>query len=80
MQGPSWSSVDAGGHWRLLHYRMQHLFAPMLVSGVYDAEAQAVHIHVTNDNLHGLQGTRALLYFQYDISSMLRLSSIFSSM
>ena len=60
MQGPSWSSVDAGGHWRLLHYRMRHVFAPLLVSGTFDAGTRQLDIHVTNDHPHALQGAHCL--------------------
>lgn len=32
-QGFSWSSVDYGGNWKLLHYSVRKLFKPVLVSG-----------------------------------------------
>ena len=32
MQGASWSSVDFGGNWRLLHYSMQKTYAPFLIT------------------------------------------------
>ena len=32
-QGFSWSSVDYGGHWKLLHYAVRKTFKPMAVSG-----------------------------------------------
>lgn len=32
-QGFSWSSVDYGGNWKLLHYSVRKLFKPILVSG-----------------------------------------------
>ena len=56
-QGPSWSSVDVDGHWRLLHYALRRNFAPLLVSGVHNAATGTVDIHVTSDLLHPLQGT-----------------------
>ena len=31
MQGASWSSMDFGGNWRLLHYTMKKLYAPFTV-------------------------------------------------
>ncbi|XP_042325087.1 beta-mannosidase isoform X5 [Sceloporus undulatus] len=29
-QGPSWSSLEYGGKWKMLHYFAQHFFAPLL--------------------------------------------------
>lgn len=31
MQGASWSSMDFGGNWRLLHYSMKKTYAPFLI-------------------------------------------------
>ena len=55
-QGPSWSSVDVDGHWRLLHYALRRSFAPLLVSGVHDAASGSLEVHVTSDLPHPLQG------------------------
>ncbi|XP_036372734.1 beta-mannosidase [Megalops cyprinoides] len=35
-QGPSWSSVEFGGKWKMLHYFAQDFFAPVLPVGFQD--------------------------------------------
>jgi beta-mannosidase len=45
----SWASIDYFGRWKALHYMARRFFAPVIVSGLEDAEAQTVGIHVTND-------------------------------
>jgi len=45
----SWASLDYFGRWKALHYLAKRFFAPMLISGVEDAERQAVDIHLTSD-------------------------------
>ena len=49
MQGASWSGLDFGGHWRLLHYSLKRIFAPVLVSAYWDREDSAVHVWVVSD-------------------------------
>ena len=50
MQGPSWSGVDYGGHWKLLMYAARKFYNPVLISGTYDATlADAVSVYITND-------------------------------
>lgn len=45
----SWSSIDYFGRWKALHHMAKKFFAPVLVSGVEDAEKQSVDIHVSCD-------------------------------
>ncbi|XP_052427782.1 beta-mannosidase [Carassius gibelio] len=35
-QGPSWSSVEFGGKWKMLHYWATDFYAPILSSGIED--------------------------------------------
>ncbi|MEP7284571.1 MAG: glycoside hydrolase family 2 protein [Chloroflexota bacterium] len=46
---PSWSSIDSLGHWKALHYMAQDFYAPLLISGLEDAAAGTVEIHITSD-------------------------------
>jgi len=49
-QGPSWSGIDHGGHWKLLMYGIRRFFSPVLVSGTYNAtQADALSVYITND-------------------------------
>jgi len=47
--GASWSSIDYHGRWKALHYMAKRFYAPLLVSGVEEAEAGTVELHVTSD-------------------------------
>ena len=49
LQGASWSGLDFGGHWRLLHYSLKRIFAPVLVSAYLDREDSSVHVWVVSD-------------------------------
>lgn len=54
---PTWSSLDWHGNWKALHYMAKHFYAPMLVSGLEDTEANTVEIHVTSDARQEKPGT-----------------------
>lgn len=47
--GPSWSSLDWKGNWKALHHMARRFFAPLMISGVEDIDAQTVEIYVTSD-------------------------------
>jgi len=53
----SWASVDYFGRWKALHYMAKSFFAPVIVSGVEDADAKSVSVHVTNDLREEVSGT-----------------------
>jgi beta-mannosidase len=53
----SWSSIDYQGCWKATNYMAKHFFAPLLVSGVEDAEKGTVEVHVTSDLLKPVSGT-----------------------
>ncbi len=55
----SWSSVDYFGRWKALQYMARRFYAPVLVSGVEDAKAGKVDVHVTSDRLSDCQGKLA---------------------
>ena len=52
----SWASVDYHGRWKALQYMARHFFAPVLVSGLEDAEKGTVEVHVTSDLLATASG------------------------
>lgn len=45
--GPSWSSLNHDGQWKLLHYAAREFFRPVLVSAYL--EADELHVHLTSD-------------------------------
>lgn len=49
LQGPSWSSINYGGAWKLLHHRAARFFAPLLVSAALNRTAGTVSVHITSD-------------------------------
>ncbi len=53
----SWSSIDYYGRWKALHYMARHFFAPLLLSGLEDAEKGTVELHATNDGPEARSGT-----------------------
>lgn len=57
LQGPSWSSVDYGGHYRLLHYTAKKFFSPLLVSADYDRNTNIASVFLTSDVNQPLAGT-----------------------
>lgn len=50
----SWSSIDYHGRWKALQYFAKRFYAPLLVSGVEDAAAGTVEVHVTSDLLNAV--------------------------
>ncbi|KAI1887421.1 hypothetical protein AGOR_G00190120 [Albula goreensis] len=42
-QGPSWSSIEFGGKWKMLHYFAQDFFAPVLPVGFLDQGALKIY-------------------------------------
>jgi beta-mannosidase len=47
--GPSWSSLDWKGNWKALHHMARRFFAPLMISGVENIDAQTVEVFVTSD-------------------------------
>jgi len=52
----SWASIDYAGRWKALHYMARRFYAPVLVSGLENAEEGTVEIHLANDNLRPFRG------------------------
>jgi beta-mannosidase len=53
-QGPSWSSIEYDGRWKMLHYAARHFFAPVLVSAYEDGGV--LQVWATSDLQRGLEG------------------------
>lgn len=45
----SWSALDWKGNWKALQYMTKRFYAPLLISGLEDADANTVEIHITSD-------------------------------
>ncbi len=45
----SWSSVDYFGRWKALHYLARRFYAPLLVSGLEDADKGTIDVFVSSD-------------------------------
>ncbi len=52
----SWSSIDYYGRWKALHYMAGRFFAPVMVSGIENAQRGTVEVHLTNDRLKPVKG------------------------
>lgn len=53
----SWASLDWKGNWKALHYMAKRFYAPLLISGLEDIDANTVEIHVTNDHTEPINVT-----------------------
>lgn len=54
-QAPTWSSLEYGGRWKVLHYQVAHFFAETLVSSYLDAD-NTYHVYVTTDSRSSQSG------------------------
>lgn len=57
--GYSWSSLDQGGGWKLLHYAVRRFFAPFLASGAVTPNNE-IHAYATSDVAAPLSGRLVL--------------------
>ncbi len=48
--GATWSSVDYFGRWKALHYKLRDAFAPLMVTGFYNAFSGEVRTIVCGDS------------------------------
>ena len=55
-QGPSWSTLDYGGGWKLGHHFARRFYAPLLLWGHFERAAGAVRLHLVSDLLHAVEG------------------------
>ena len=55
----SWSSLEYGGKWKVLHYAAQRFYAPLLVSAV-ETKAGDIEVWGNNDRLEPVSGKLSL--------------------
>jgi beta-mannosidase len=55
--GATWSMVDYYRRWKAVQYQSKHFFAPILVSGIPDAQTGQAGIWVTSDHQQDESGT-----------------------
>lgn len=70
-QAPSWSSIEFGGKWKMLHYFAQHFFAPVLPVSFEDEDD--FYIYAVSDLSEDLRLTSAV--YLYSWSKMLPVCS-----
>ncbi len=61
----SWSSLEYGGKWKLLHYMAKRFYAPTIVSA-FQTERDEVEIWVTNDPMQTVDAEVGLRVFTFD--------------
>lgn len=62
-QAPTWASLEydhnlAYPRWKLLHYRIKHAFAPLMIAAFPDGDDTAVGIRFANDQAQPLVGAK----------------------
>lgn len=60
----SWSSLEYGGKWKLLHYMAKRFYAPTIVSA-FQTEQDELEIWVTNDQLRAVDIKGSLRVFSF---------------
>lgn len=55
--GATWSSIDAHGRWKALHYFARRFFAPVMVSLLENHHTGHVAVHVSNHRAEDFSGT-----------------------
>ena len=68
-QGQSWSSLEYGGRWKLLHYSMKEAFAPLsasLFAGVEPGAGAEVNITAVSDVTTPVQASLTIESWAWD--------------
>lgn len=60
----SWSSLEYGGKWKLLHYMAKRFYAPTIVSA-FQTEQDELEVWVTNDQLRAVHIEGSLRIFSF---------------
>jgi len=66
-EGPSWSSLEYDGSWKILHYMTKNFYAKVLVSAVEVGDS--IEFWLTNDFLVDLDGTLNAKVWKWDTTS-----------
>lgn len=62
---PTWSSMDKGGRWKMLHYGSKDLYEPVIIAPYYDAGTGNVQIWVTSDLWNAVEGTAEVRWYDW---------------
>lgn len=49
-QAPSWTSIEYGGEWKILHYAMREVYAPIHISAFINTTTWGVTVHAASDH------------------------------
>jgi beta-mannosidase len=60
-QAPTWSSIEYGREWKVLHYFVKDFFSPVLVSSFETSDGR-FEVHVTSDLVEAIHGKPFHLY------------------
>lgn len=60
-QGPSWSSIEYGGRWKILHYYAKKFFSPVLISPVKTSETE-LSVYVVSDLLSDVENAELKVF------------------
>lgn len=64
--GPTWSGVEYGGRWKAVQYEVKRVFAPVVVSGFYNATTGVAAAFLTSDLDATLRGVMHLNVSRWD--------------
>jgi beta-mannosidase len=56
-QAPSWTSLEYGGEWKVLHYAMRTVYDKLHLSGFYNSTSDAIMAHVASNHLEDIGGS-----------------------
>lgn len=68
MTGASWSSIEYGGRWKMLHYYASRFFAPVLVSAYNISDD--LYVYATSDLTTAFNGTVEFFVFSWNSSTI----------
>ena len=62
--GPSWSSIEYSGKWKLLHYAIKKFYEPIYLS--LFIKDKKIHAFVCNDTIRSLEGILTVKFLKFD--------------
>ena len=60
-EAPSWTSIDFGGVWKVLHYAMADVYRSLHLSAYYNMTTDLVIAHIASDELHSLRDVEIII-------------------
>ena len=91
-QAPSWTSLEYGGEWKILHYAMRVVYDTVHISGYYNDTIDRLIAHIASDhtkdltnvvvkvtavNLRGAQSEKERLVASINVGTVPALSGVF---